>query len=210
MQSTRLAAAHTKPPIWHVDCGLSVGYVVGPDCLSLLSFSATGAAVQSIAKLAQYLAAYAAGITLASLAPEHAEAMRPIGDTIAEALKLAAVLAFACLLRPDQFRELGWTGAAFVAVALLVVRPLATAFALLNRSLTPREWLAAAWFGPKGFASIVYGTLMIQHAIPHAHAMFDLIAVVTAVSIVAHSSTDLWVVRTFPASGSEARATSDA
>jgi NhaP-type Na+/H+ or K+/H+ antiporter len=113
------------------------------------------------------------------------------------------VLAFACLLRLDQFRELGWAGAGFVAIALLVVRPLATAFAVLNRSLNLREWLAAAWFGPKGFASIVYGTLMVQRGIPNANAMFDVIAVVTAVSIVAHSSTDLWVVRAFPANDLE-------
>lgn len=97
-----------------------------------------------------------------------------------------------------MFRDLGWSGALFVGIALLVVRPLATVFALLNRSLSPREWLAAAWFGPKGFASIVYGTLMMQHAIPRADEMFGIIAVVTAVAIIAHSSTDLWVVRAFP------------
>lgn len=156
----------------------------------------------------EYLAAYAAGITLASRAPEHAESMSTVGDTLAEALKLAAVLAFACLLRLENVLELGWPGAVFVLIALLVVRPAATAFALLNRSLRPREWLAAAWFGPRGFASIVYGTLMVQRAIPHAPAMFDVIAAVTAVSIVAHSSTDLWVARAFPAedrAGTESR-----
>jgi NhaP-type Na+/H+ or K+/H+ antiporter len=63
-------------------------------------------------------------------------------------------------------RERRWrlhSALGFIVIVLLVVRPFATAFALLNRSLSPREWLAAAWFGPKGFASIVYGTLMVQH-----------------------------------------------
>ena len=55
----------------------------------------------------------------------------------------------------------------------------------------------AAWFGPKGFASVVYGLLVLQSGIPQAEAAFTLIAVCIAFSIIAHSSTDVPIARAF-------------
>jgi NhaP-type Na+/H+ or K+/H+ antiporter len=43
----------------------------------------------------------------------------------------------------------------FALLALLLVRPAAIGLALLGSHIERREWLAAAWFGPKGFASVV-------------------------------------------------------
>jgi sodium/hydrogen antiporter len=53
------------------------------------------------------------------------------------------------------------------------------------------------WFGPKGFASVVYGLLVLQAGIPQGEKAFTLIAVCIAVSIVAHSSTDVPIARLF-------------
>ena len=53
------------------------------------------------------------------------------------------------------------------------------------------EKLTAAWFGPKGFASVVYGLLVLQAGIPDGEKLFDLIAVTIELSIIVHSSTDV-------------------
>ncbi|MFG2533087.1 hypothetical protein [Streptomyces sp. NPDC048516] len=50
-------------------------------------------------------------------------------------------------------------------------------------------------FGPKGCASVVYGLLVLQSGIPQAEPAFTLIAVCIAFSIIAHSSTDVPIVR---------------
>jgi sodium/hydrogen antiporter len=84
-----------------------------------------------------------------------------------------------------------------VAVLLLVVRPVALGVAMLGAELSRTEFLAAAWFGPKGFASIAYGLLVLAAAVPHSSADFGVIAAVIAVSIVAHSSTDVLVAKWF-------------
>jgi GrpB-like predicted nucleotidyltransferase (UPF0157 family) len=60
-----------------------------------------------------------------------------------------------------------------------------------------REWLAAAWFGPKGFASVVYGLLVLTAGIRGGEELFALIALTVVASIVAHSSTDVVVARWF-------------
>jgi sodium/hydrogen antiporter len=85
----------------------------------------------------------------------------------------------------------------FALLALLVVRPIALGIALFGSGLDWREQAAAAWFGPKGFASVVYGILILKAGIVRGDELFHLLAVVIAGSIIAHSSTDVMVARWF-------------
>jgi NhaP-type Na+/H+ or K+/H+ antiporter len=62
---------------------------------------------------------------------------------------------------------------------------------LVKTGMPRAEKLTAAWFGPKGFASVVYGLLVLQAGIPNGEKLFDLIAVTIALSIIVHSSTDV-------------------
>jgi len=50
-------------------------------------------------------------------------------------------------------------------------------------------------FGPKGFASVFFGFLILGSGMPEADRLFRLVALVVAASIVAHSSTDVLVGR---------------
>jgi NhaP-type Na+/H+ or K+/H+ antiporter len=94
----------------------------------------------------------------------------------------------------------GWPGVAFMLVALFLARPLALVFALSGSGLDRREWVAAAWFGPKGFASLLYALLMLHAGIARAHWLLQAPALVIAASVVAHSSTDVLVARVFASS----------
>ena len=53
------------------------------------------------------------------------------------------------------------------------------------------------WFGPKGFASVVYGLLVLESGIAAADDIFHLVALTIVISIVLHSSTDVVVARAF-------------
>ena len=79
----------------------------------------------------------------------------------------------------------------------MLVRPVALAISLFGTSLTLREILVAGWFGPKGFASVVYGLLLLQSGVAHAQHLAHLIAIVIIGSIVAHSSTDVLIAHWF-------------
>jgi len=48
-----------------------------------------------------------------------------------------------------------------------------------------------AWFGPKRFASVVYGLFVLEGAGSRADEMFHLIALTVVLSSLAHSSTDV-------------------
>jgi NhaP-type Na+/H+ or K+/H+ antiporter len=107
-----------------------------------------------------YLAAFAAGSTIATLDRVAAERFEHFGDLLSEVTKFAAML-----------------------------------LSLLRTTLPGRERAVAAWFGPKGFASVVYGLLALQAGIPTGDHVFDLVAVTIALSIVLHSSTDVPIAK---------------
>jgi sodium/hydrogen antiporter len=154
-------------------------------------------ALASLTHANEFLAAFSAGVMVATLSPEVWDAFHAFGEILTELLKLAALLVFGVLMAPSFLAESPTSGYVFALLALLVVRPIALGIALLGSGLDGREQVAAAWFGPKGFASVVYGILILKADIAQGDELFHLLAIVIAGSIIAHSSTDVMVARWF-------------
>ncbi len=144
-----------------------------------------------------FLAAFAAGITVATFGPRQRAAFEHFGENIAELLKLAALLVFGALISVSFLAEISWPGWVFAALAIFVARPVALWLSFLRSGLDLREQAAAMWFGPKGFASVVYGLLVLDSGITAANEIFHLVALTIVLSILLHSSTDVVVARTF-------------
>jgi NhaP-type Na+/H+ or K+/H+ antiporter len=144
-----------------------------------------------------FLAAFTAGITVATFGRREASAFRGAGDLLAEVLKLAALLVFGLLVSPPFLGEIPFAGWLFAVLALVAARPVALWIAFLRSGLTGREQAAAMWFGPKGFASVVYGLLVLESDVAAADTVFHLVALTITLSIIAHSSTDVVVARAF-------------
>jgi sodium/hydrogen antiporter len=151
----------------------------------------------SLTRANEYLASYLAGATLATVHPKLREEFRTFGERVSELLKLAALLAFGALISLEVLNTMQWQGYFFAALVLLIARPLAMEVALQGTDLSRREKWTAFWFGPKGFASVVYGIMVLKSSAPEAQFMFHLIALVVAASILAHSSTDVVMARRF-------------
>ena len=159
-----------------------------------------GLIVLSLAELTHanlFLAAFAAGITIASMAPELGDSFHQFGELVTELLKLGAILVFGALISPAFLGEIPFAGYVFAVVALAVARPLAIAVSFLGTRLPWQEQAAVAWFGPKGFASVVYGLIVLESGAVRADEMFHLIALTVALSILAHSSTDVPIAHYF-------------
>ena len=143
----------------------------------------------------EYLASFAAGITLGNLDPQVGGGGPSFGEQLTELLKLGALLVFGALISPGFLASIDPAGYGFAVVTLLVARPAGLVIALYGSSLSGRERLAAMWFGPRGFASVVYGILVLESRVAFGQLMFHLIAATVALSIVADSSTDVLVAR---------------
>ncbi|GAA4553354.1 cation:proton antiporter [Amycolatopsis samaneae] len=209
-------AAHTSTDLGRVGIELVLGLVLGiaiPVVVTLawrLRILAAEPRLQALGPLAiavmlyaachlthanPYLAAFVAGSALATLDRVAAERFEPLGDLASEVTKFAALLVFGTLITPERLSHLTVGGWALAVLAIVLVRPAAMLLSLLRTPLSRRERSAAAWFGPKGFASVVYGLLALQSGIPDSELVFDLVAVTIALSIVLHSSTDVPVAR---------------
>ncbi|MFI6908749.1 cation:proton antiporter [Nonomuraea sp. NPDC050394] len=144
-----------------------------------------------------FLAAFAAGITVATFGERQRESFEHFGELIAELFKLAALLVFGALITPALLGAVGWQGWIFAVLALVAARPVAIWVSFLGSGLTMREQAAVAWFGPKGFASVVYGLIVLASGIAASQEVFQLVAVTIVLSILVHSSTDIVVARGF-------------
>ncbi len=145
-----------------------------------------------------FLAAFAAGITVASISSHLRDQFKRFGGLLTELLKLTALLLFGAMISPAFLIQTSWHDYVFAFAALLLARPIALLISLLGARLDLREKFVAAWFGPKGFASVVYAIIVLRSNIADAEHVFHLIALVIAVSMVAHSSSDVPIARWFP------------
>ena len=154
-------------------------------------------ALASVVHANLFLAAFSAGVTMVTVTPHFRDAFHEFGELITELLKLAAILVFGALISLTFLGEIGIGGYIFALLTLFIVRPVAILLSFLGSRIGRREWSAVAWFGPKGFASVVYGLLVLESGVVLADEMFHLIAVAVAASILLHSSTDVVVARQF-------------
>jgi NhaP-type Na+/H+ or K+/H+ antiporter len=137
-----------------------------------------------------FLAAFSAGLALGEWSKRETESFVEHGRFVTEALKLAAVLLFGSMIEPRSIVDVGVAGVGLALVVLVVARPLAILLVTVRSELQMPERLAAGWFGPKGFASVVFALLVLRSPVPEASRVFHLAALVVVMSMVAHSSTD--------------------
>jgi NhaP-type Na+/H+ and K+/H+ antiporter len=72
-----------------------------------------------------FLAAFAAGVTVATTGPDFRHEFEQFGELVSELLKLAAILVFGALITPAfLFEEISLAGWVFAVLALLLARPL--------------------------------------------------------------------------------------
>jgi NhaP-type Na+/H+ or K+/H+ antiporter len=165
-----------------------------------LSGFAIGLLVFAVAGLThanEFVAAFLAGATVATVGPEARASFDRLGAVLGEVLKLAALFVFGALVSPAFLAAMPAAAYVFACLALVGVRPVVFGLVLAGSPLTGRERAAAAWFGPRGFASVFFGLLVLKSGVPHADEVFHLAAVVITGSIVAHASTDVLVARWF-------------
>ena len=177
------AAGLLRLPLLGVEARLAP---LGPLAVAVLLFAACEATGAN-----PYLAAFSAGITLATVSPRGSDAFAEVGELVGELAKSFALLAFGTLVSGALLGAVGVAGWVFAALTLLIGRPVPVLVSLLGSGLDRPQRRAAAWFGPKGFASVVYGLIVLESGIADAETIFGLIVATVTVSIALHSASDV-------------------
>lgn len=166
----------------------------GKAAIACFSIGLLAVALARVVGANEYLAAFVAGISTATVAPQVARGGEEHLRDTSELAKLSALFVFAALIAPRDLVSFHGLGPVFALITFVVVRPVAISLAVFRLGFTRIEWVLLAWFGPRGFSSVVYGLIVFSSGIPNAGALFHLIAVVVGMSVLIHASTDVLAI----------------
>lgn len=137
-----------------------------------------------------FLAAFAAGFAVTILDRELCDCFLEFGEAAAEILMLIAFVMFGIILS-DSFGVLELpVAAAFAAIAIFVIRPLAIGGVLSLRAVRLSRGAQGfiAWFGPRGLNSLLFALLVVLADVPGSTLLFAATGFVVLLSIVAHGA----------------------
>jgi NhaP-type Na+/H+ or K+/H+ antiporter len=149
-----------------------------------------------------FLAAFAAGLTIAALDVELCDCFVEYGETTAEMALLFTFVLFGSSLIWSGLTILTPASVAFVAL-VLVLRPVALVPALATTSLSWRNRWLIAWFGPRGLSSLILVLLPIFAGVPGSGALLPLCCLVVLCSVVLHGLSPMVLLRRGPAIDAE-------
>ncbi len=132
-----------------------------------------------------FLAAFAAGLTIAALDVELCDCFLEYGQTTAEMALLFTFVLFGASLIWAGFAVLSWPIALFAVVALLI-RPIAFLISLAGTRLDFRSRMLIAWFGPRGLSSLLLILVPVFAAVPGSEPLFFICCFFVLLSIAVH------------------------
>jgi len=133
-----------------------------------------------------FVAAFVAGLTVGTTARSLLKSTTIFAETEGQLLTLLTFLLFGAVVAGD-LTELTWQIAAYAALSLVAVRPLATAVALVAARLSSRTVAFLGWAGPRGLASIVYAVLVVDvGGVPGAETVLNVAAWTILLSVLLH------------------------
>jgi NhaP-type Na+/H+ or K+/H+ antiporter len=144
-----------------------------------------------------FLAAFAAGLVIASFDLELCDCFMEYGETTAELLLLFTFVLFGSSLVWSGLAILDGPTLAFAAVAL-VARPLACLLSLVPTRLSTRSRALIAWFGPRGLSSLLLVLVAVFAGAPDGERLFALSSLVVLLSVVIHGGSLMAVGRLGP------------
>ena len=141
-----------------------------------------------------FLAAFAAGITIAALDVELCDCFIEYGGVTAEMLLLFTFVIFGSSLIWTGFKGLDVPTVIFAIFAILIRVPVYF-ISMIGSDVDKRGRLLIAWFGPSGLSSLLLILLAIFAGVPGSDRLFRVCALIVLISIVVHGSTPMLFAR---------------
>jgi len=141
-----------------------------------------------------FLAAFAAGLTIAALDVELCDCFLEYGQTTAEMALLFTFVLFGSSLIWSGVTVLSWP-VFFFAVAVVLIRPIAFFVSLAGTRLDFRSRLMIAWFGPRGLSSLLLILLPVFAAVPGTEHLFSICCFIVLLSVALHGGSLMFLKR---------------
>jgi NhaP-type Na+/H+ or K+/H+ antiporter len=167
------------------------------ESLYSLGVAFTAFAAAEAAHGSGFLAAFAAGLTIAALDVELCDCFIEYGGVTAEMLLLFTFVIFGSSLIWTGFSELDTRTVIFAAFAILIRVPIYL-ITLIGSHVDRRGRLLIAWFGPSGLSSLLLVLLPVFAGVPGSDRLFRVCALIVMISIVLHGASPMLLTRFGP------------
>jgi len=141
-----------------------------------------------------FLAAFAAGMTIAALDVELCDCFVEYGGVTAEMLLLFTFVLLGSSLIWTGFTVINGPVLLFTAIALLIRTPVYL-LSLLGSGVDMRGQLLIAWFGPRGLSSLLLILLPVFAGLPGSSQLFEVCSLVVLASVVLHGGSPMLLAR---------------
>lgn len=141
-----------------------------------------------------FLAAFAAGMTIAALDVELCDCFIEYGGVTAEMLLLFTFVIFGASLIWTGFSGLNAATLIFAAFTLLIRVPIYLA-SLLGSKVDRRGRLLIAWFGPRGLSSLLLVLLAVFSGMPGSERLFQICSFIVLLSVLVHGASPMLLTR---------------
>jgi NhaP-type Na+/H+ or K+/H+ antiporter len=142
-----------------------------------------------------FLAAFAAGMTIAALDVELCDCFVEYGGVTAEMLLLFTFVLLGSSLIWTGFTVINGPVLLFTAIALLIRTPVYL-LSLLGSGVDTRGRLLIAWYGPRGLSSLLLILLPVFAGLPGSAQLFQVCSLVVLASVVLHGGSPMLLART--------------
>jgi NhaP-type Na+/H+ or K+/H+ antiporter len=136
-----------------------------------------------------YIAAFAGGILFRMLAKKSTHRLVLNAESMAETLAMFTWIVFGAAVFNKAFEFISWQVVVYALLSLTVVRILPIFLSLTGTGEKAETKLFLGWFGPRGFASIVFGIIVLNTELPGAKPMAVVVVCTVMLSAVVHGIT---------------------
>jgi len=133
-----------------------------------------------------YIAAFAGGLLFGFKAKKATHRLVLASEGIGETLALMTWFVFGATVIGQSFQYFTWEMLVFALLSLTVIRMLPVFVSLAGTGESTASKLFLGWFGPRGLASIVFASIVVNKGVPEGHFIGMVVVLTVFFSLVAH------------------------
>jgi NhaP-type Na+/H+ or K+/H+ antiporter len=136
-----------------------------------------------------YIAAFAGGILFGILTGHESHKLVLHAEGLAETLAMITWVIVGAVFINITYQYMSWQVVAYAALSLTVVRMLPVFLSLTGTGEKVDSKLFLGWFGPRGFASMVFAIIVLNTTLPGARQMAIVVVCTILLSALLHGLT---------------------
>ena len=137
-----------------------------------------------------FIAAFIAGLVFGHYVRGEITDVGHFAESLSYLLTMLSFLVFGSLVLAPRLDLINTEMVIYAVLSLTVIRLVPVGLSMIGTSLQWRSVAYLAWFGPRGLASVIFGsTVLLETTLPSREAIVTLMAIAVALSIYAHGAT---------------------